>query len=127
MSECPSYYRTANGCEFWQFYEEFVIPAIADEFNHAQHHALQSACEYLFRSGVKTPNPADDYRKAIRLIDRVFRISGDRGDDITEIESLVENVIGQVVFAKILKEAAEKPETVDLMEPIETLWGRVQA
>ena len=126
MSDCPSYYRTADGREFWQWYYDKVESVISDEFNQAQHHALNSACEYIFRAGIKTASPVDDYRKALSLIERVTSISEDRGDEILEIASFIETVIGKVMLAKMRKEVSEKPKTVGQSQPIETIWGQIK-
>ena len=123
---CPDYYRTADGREFWQWYRDQVIPVIADEFNHSQHHALQSACEYLFRAGVKTSSPLDDYRKAFSLIERVISISDDQGDYTAEIASFIETAVGKVMFAKMRKEVEHQSKAVSLTDRIETVWGTIK-
>jgi len=123
MSECPSYYVVADGREFWEWYRDECTPEL-DLFNHDQAHALESACEYIFRAGRKTPNPVDDFRKASRLIQRVVFIE-QSVQGVTEVEATISIVIGKVVQAKIAAEIAEKPKTVDLTDPIVTAWGAI--
>ena len=43
-----------------------------------------------------------------------------------EIITLVETAIGRVMLEKMRKEIAETPKTVDLTEPIETIWGPIK-
>lgn len=123
MSECPSYYRVSDGREFWEWYRDECTPEL-DLFNHDQAHALESACEYIFRAGRKTPNPIEDFRKASRLIQRVIFIE-QSVQGVTEVETTISVVIGKVVQAKIAAEIAEKPKTVDLTDPIVTAWGAI--
>ncbi len=124
MNECPAYYRVADGCEFWEWYRDECSPEL-DLFNHDQAHALESACEYIFRAGRKTPNPVDDFRKASRLIQRVVFIE-QSVQGLTEVETTISIVIGKVVQAKIAAEIAEKPKTVDLTDPYRDYWTTVE-
>ena len=126
MSQCPSYYVTSDGREFWQWYNGQVMPVICDEFSHAQHHAMQSACEYLFRAGVKTSNPLDDYRKALSLIERVVSIAENQGDDTAELATFIETAIGKTMLAKMRKETSDQPKAASLAETIETVWGSIR-
>lgn len=121
MSECPSYYRVADGREFWEWYQCECSPLLGSKFDYDQAHALESACEYIFRAGRKTPNPVEDFRKASRLIDRIIKIGGSK----IELSETISQVIGKVVQAKIAAEIAEKPKTVDLTDPIVTAWGAI--
>jgi hypothetical protein len=124
MSECPAYYRLANGSEFWDYYAVMCTPHIQSVLCYDQAHALASACEYIFRAGRKTPNPIDDFRKAHSLIMRVESLIGEDDDREAAIE-MVSRIIGIVVQAKIVAEIAEKPKTVDLTDPIVTAWGAI--
>jgi hypothetical protein len=98
----------ADGREFWEWYRDECTPEL-DLFNHDQAHALESACEYIFRAGRKTSNPVDDFRKASRLIQRVEDIEE---SDTAKVEAAtaISIVIGKVVQAKIAAEIAEKPK-----------------
>jgi hypothetical protein len=99
MSQCPEYYKTAYKNEFYQFYADFC-GRDARALTQDQAHALQSACEYIFRAGVKTPDPRDDYRKALDLVSRVYKL-GNSGLSTGEEEEIVERVIGKVVRCKM--------------------------
>lgn len=123
MSQCPEYYMLPDGREFWEWYRDECTPEL-DLFNHDQAHALESACEYIFRAGRKAPNPIDDFRKASRLIQRVIFIE-QSVQGVTEVETTISIVIGKVVQAKMAAEIAEKPKTVDLTDPIVTAWGAI--
>jgi hypothetical protein len=126
VSKCPDYYLTIEGKEFWKWYLDNISPPIEDELNIAQHHALSSACEYIFRAGVKTKDPQDDYRKAMSLLSRLYEISDGRGDAMHEIITLVETAIGRVMIEKMRKVTAEKPEIVS-RQIYETIWGQVKS
>ena len=58
---CPEYYRLhpADGREFFQFYHDECTPLVADKLNDSEKHALQSACEHLFRRGLKGSESED--------------------------------------------------------------------
>lgn len=123
MSQCPSYYYTASGMQFYQFYASNCTP-IVHELTQDQSHALASASEYIFRAGRKTANPIDDFRKAKDLILRIIKLPNEKLTT-SETEDLISKVIGQVVRCKIEAEIAEKPNTVDLTDPIVTAWGAI--
>ena len=72
---------------------------------------------------MKTSCPIDDYRKALSLIDRVTKIAEERGDEMIEICSFIETVVGKVVLAKMRKLA--QVESAAVADPIVTAWGRV--
>jgi len=59
VSSEPDYYRLADGRYFWQFYAQECAPLVADKLNDGEKHALQSACEHLFRRGLKESAFAD--------------------------------------------------------------------
>jgi hypothetical protein len=115
MSECPSYYRTANGREFWEVYSTFCQFGKTKDLTHDQAHALASACEYLFRAGRKTPDPREDFRKALSLIRRVYLIQNPNMDSGL-VEDVVYKVLGWVVWLKMDAEVAEVPQVVDLSQ-----------
>lgn len=58
---CPSYYRLAawDGREFWEFFRDECSPLVADALNDGEKHALQSACEHLFRRDLKAGDDGD--------------------------------------------------------------------
>jgi hypothetical protein len=58
---CPDYYLLAasDGREFWEFYRDECTPIVADKLNDGEKHALQSACEHLFRRGLKGDEASD--------------------------------------------------------------------
>jgi hypothetical protein len=125
MSECPSYYRVADGREFWEWYRDTCTPHVISLLCYDQSHALASACEYIFRAGRKTPNPIEDFRKAHSLILRVALLIGEV-DDKEAVTEMVSKIIGLVVIAKITAEIAEKPQTVDLTDPYRDYWTTVE-
>ena len=125
MSECPSYYRVADGREFWEWYAERCTPIARNRLTYDQSHALASACEYIFRCGRKTPNPLDDMRKASSLIGRIYRAK-EPFDSNDGLEKHISHVIGLVVQEKIAVEIAEKPKTVDLTDPYRACWTGVE-
>ena len=65
---CPDYYRLVDGREFWEFYRDECAPLVADKLNDGEKHALQSACEHLFRAGLKG-SLDDDLDKASWWLD----------------------------------------------------------
>lgn len=122
MSTCPNYYRTSDGREFWEWYRAECTPITKNTLDQDQAHALQSAAEYIFRAGRKTPSPVDDFRKASSLIERVVGLAKDKIDQ-EMVKVVVSRVVGLVVMEKMAAEIAEKPKTVDLTDPIVTAWG----
>jgi hypothetical protein len=124
MSQCPSYYIVADGLEFYQWYADQCTPIVRNRLTYDQAHALESACEYIFRAGRKTPNPVEDMRKAVSLIERIDRLE-DAYADSDDIARTISIVIGKVTQAKMAAEIAEKPKTVDLTDPIVTAWGAI--
>jgi|688.fasta_scaffold431704_3 hypothetical protein len=124
MNECPAYYRVADGREFWEWYRDECTPDL-DLFCHDQAHALESACEYIFRAGRKTANPVDDFRKASSLIQRVVNFEKTEHSK-AGTRNVVSLIIGKVVQAKIAAEIAEKPKTVDLTDPYRAYWTTVE-
>lgn len=125
---CPEYYKTVWKNEFYQFYALFCGRE-ARQLTPDQAHALQSACEYIFRAGVKTPDPRDDYRKALDLITRVYTLENS-GLSTGEEEAIVERVIGIVMRCKMqtaLMPAGESLEETAVTDPIITAWGKINA
>jgi hypothetical protein len=60
----PDYYLLADwdGREFWEFYRDECEPIVRFELLDGEKHALASACEHLFRRGLKG-SEADDLAK----------------------------------------------------------------
>ena len=123
MSKCPDYYITSDGREFWEFYRDECNP-IEDEYcitNRSQSHALESACEYLFRAGVKTVDPCDDIRKAFSLIERINNMETGNANAKTSLNGCVREIIGCVM----LERAKKLISKADYADPIRTAWGTV--
>jgi hypothetical protein len=61
---CPDYYRLADwdGRQFWEFYRDECEPIVRFDLHDGEKHALQSACEHLFRRGFKA-DKAEDVEK----------------------------------------------------------------
>lgn len=97
--ECPEYYKTVHKNEFHQFYSEFCARE-SRVLSDGQKYALQSACEYIFRAGVKTPDPTQDYGKAHDLINRIYKLNNS-GLSLSEEVRIVERVIGIVTVCKM--------------------------
>ena len=126
MSECPDYYKTIYKNEFHEFYAEYCGRE-ARSLSDGQKHALQSACEYIFRAGVKTPDPCEDHGKALNLINRIYRL-GNSGLSTSEEERIVERVIGIVMVCRLqtdLSHARAKEIVKSVMDPIVTAWGKI--
>ena len=56
---CPAYYLLPDGREFFQFYHDECTPLVRYRLNTSEQHALQSACEHLFRRGLKDDETQD--------------------------------------------------------------------
>lgn len=129
MSKCPDYYITSDGREFWQFYRDECVPTILEYYpmELSQVHALQSACEYLFRAGRKShETQAQDVAKAYSLIQRMRAISTNE-DQKNTVESVVAETIGKVILERFRVEFDQttcKPDD-DYADPIRTAWGTV--
>lgn len=119
MSKCPDYYITSDGREFWEFFRD-ECHKIIDEYcilNRSQSHALESACEYLFRAGIKTVDPCDDIRKAFSLIDRIMGMETIE-DSKKKVAGCVCEVIGRVMLECAKKMIAKAD--ANQVDPIRT-------
>jgi hypothetical protein len=74
---CPDYYRLADwdGRQFWEFYRDECEPIVRFDLRDGEKHALQSACEHLFRRGFKGDEGEDveKYRWWIRVLMHGFQ------------------------------------------------------
>lgn len=122
MSECPEYYRVSDGREFWEFFRDECHTVIEEYclLNQSQCHAIESACEYLYRAGVKTVDPSDDIHKAFRLIDRAVGMEEDK-DSRKQCEAIISEIIGKVMLERARKLISEKPQS----DPHRTVWGKI--
>ena len=122
MSKCPEYYRVSDGREFWEFFRDECHEIISDYciLNNSQSHALEAACEYLFRAGTKTVDPRDDVAKAFRLIDRIMSMESQ--DDARK---MVTGCIREVVGCVLLERAKKIVTNTQLADPIVTAWGQI--
>lgn len=124
MSKCPDYYITSDGREFWEFYRD-ECHEIIDEYcilNRSQSHALESACEYLFRAGIKTVDPCDDIRKAFSLINRIMSMKA-----IEDSKRIVTGCVREVIGCVAIERAKKITSKADAnqVDPIRTAWGTV--
>ena len=135
---CPDYYLLADidGRQFWEFYRDECTPIVADKLNDGEKHALQSACEHLFRRGLKG-DEADDltkYRWWLHTLLNGFQ-ADDSGDEFAEYRDKLKNAIIPVVALVELRRnqklgtwaelaPADLPKHVDA-ESIRTAWGNV--
>ena len=125
MSKCPDYYITSDGREFWEFFRD-ECHEIIDEYcimNRSQSHALESACEYLFRAGSKTVDPCDDIRKAFNLIDRIMGMET-LEDSKKIVTECVHGTVGRVVLERAKKIIAKA--YANQVDPIRTAWGTIE-
>lgn len=105
---CPVYYQLAGGREFWQFYLDVVEPNIREfKLHPSAQHALESACEYVFRNGFKgNEYTSDVYRKVYSLIERIYKIQA--GDELRGVENAISIALGRTVAARAHTEANRK-------------------
>lgn len=106
---CPSYYRVASGAEFWEFYRDMIEPHVRDVLCPASQHALQSACEYVFRNGRK-PNElqSENWQKVAALIRRAYSInSGDR-EAMRNASNAIATAVGFTAIERAFKEENRK-------------------
>lgn len=106
---CPSYYRVSTGAEFWEFYREIVEPHVCDALCSAAQHALQSACEYVFRNGRK-PNEhtGENWNKVANLLHRVHLISSTTRESEKDAANAISTAIGLTVVERAFTEASRK-------------------
>lgn len=101
---CPDYYITSDGREFWEFFRD-SCHSVIDEYcilNQSQCHAIESACEYLYRSGIKTQDPIDDIRKAFSLIDRAIGMEA-TPEAKKQAVAIINEVVGVVILERARK------------------------
>lgn len=144
MSDEPDYYRLADGRYFWQFYAQECAPFVSCTLNDGEKHALQSACEHLFRRGFKG-STYEDTQKARWWLNRCC--TGFKGDDDVlhdyahEIARKIAPVIALVECRRMQKMGALKlpadmlgvslvnaetePSEPEVVIPHQTAWGAV--
>jgi hypothetical protein len=124
MSRCPDYYITSDGREFWEFFRDSCHSVIEEYYllNQSQCHAIESACEYLYRAGIKTPDPVDDIRKAFRLIDRAIGMEATK-EAKKQAATIINEVVG-VVMLERAKKIIGNPG-MNRLDPIVTAWGAI--
>lgn len=105
---CPVYYQLVDGREFWQFYRDVVEPNIREfKLHPSAQHALESACEYVFRNGFKGNEYSRDvYKKVYSLIERIFKIQA--GDELEGAEKAISIALGRTLVARAHTEANRK-------------------
>jgi len=135
---CPDYYLLADtdGRQFWEFYRDECAPIVADKLNDGEKHALQSACEHLFRRGLKG-DEADDltkYRWWLYTLLNGFQ-SDDSSDEFDEHRQKLKAAILPVIALVELRRNqklgtwaelahADSSKRVEL-DAIRTAWGNV--
>ena len=70
----PEYYVGKSGQDVTDFLLDFDVP-----------HLKASAIEYIVRAGVKTEDPTDDIRKAIRNLERYLEHWDAAADSLSRI------------------------------------------
>lgn len=62
MSECPQYYRLADGSEFYEYSRDKIVPMCrTNGLSVWDTHCVISACEHLFRMGAKEGEESTDW------------------------------------------------------------------
>jgi len=130
----PNYYllHPLDGREFYQFYAEECSPLVADKLNDHEKHALQSACEHLFRRGLKDDETQDviKFRWWLSRCLKAFQPDDsdmEHADYVDKLERDITPVLALVELRRLQKlgEWAELgPKTK--YETTQTAWGPVE-
>lgn len=129
---CPDYYRLADsdGREFWEFYRDECTPIVADKLNDGEKHALQSACEHLFRRGLKG-DEADDLTKYRWWLSKcILGFQPDNSEATpSEYKANVERAIVPVLAIVELRRTQKVGTWAEFgpkpVENIRTIWGSI--
>ena len=102
---CPDYYLLHDGREFDQFYDDECRPLVQHKLTDGQKHSLQSACEHLFRRGLKSDESDDlvKYRWWLSRTLTAYRLDRevDRHEDHVEmITRFITPVLALVEFRR---------------------------
>lgn len=130
---CPDYYRLAewDGREFVDFYREECTPIVAESLNDSEKHALQSACEHLFRRGLKASEDDDLKKYRWWLTACLTRFQPDESDETAaEYADRVGNTIVRVLALVELRRQQKLGQWAQLgpMTPQDVqLWGYEEA
>lgn len=135
---CPEYYRLADGLEFDQFYDDECRPLVQNKLADGQKHSLQSACEHLFRRGLKSDEASDltKYRWWLSRCLTAYRLDREvdkHEDHVEKITRYIVPVLALVEFRrnqklrnwKNLLSAVSNEHSKQ--EQIPTLWGSVES
>ena len=142
MNGCPDYYMLADwdGREFWQFYRDECSPLVFDKLNDGEKHALQSACEHLFRRGLKGDEQDDleKFRWWMNLTLDAFQ-PDDSAENTADYEDRIERAVTPVLALVELRRAQKLGEWYEFWPRLSpamrkvvseqvaaTVWGDVQ-
>lgn len=131
---CPDYYRLhpSDGREFYEFYAEECTPLVADKLNDSEKHALQSACEHLFRRGLKDDETQDitKFRWWLSLCLTAFQPDNSDLNFADYAEMMEKNVTPVLALVELRRQqklgtwAELGPKTK--YETTQTAWGPVE-
>lgn len=140
--ETPDWYKLADwdGRAFWEFYRDECAPIVAERLNDGQKHALQSACEHLFRRGFKG-DERDDLQKYRWWLKNCLHehLNDDTaepvGEAVDRIEMAIAPVLALVEWRRSQKAGAWYalwPKLSDaameaVKQEIHTVWGPVES
>jgi hypothetical protein len=131
---CPDYYRLnpSDGREFYEFYHEECAPLVRDKLNDSEKHALQSACEHLFRRGLKDDETQDitKFRWWLSLCITAFQ-PDDSGFEFADYCDLIEKTVTPVLALVELRRLQKIGEWAEVgpitkYETTKTAWGPVE-
>lgn len=136
--KAPSYYILADGREFDQFYDDECRPLVQHKLTDGQKHSLQSACEHLFRRGLKSDEESDlaKYRWWLSRCLTSYRLDRevDRHEDhVEKITRFITPVLALVEFRRNQKLRNWKnllpaiSNESSKLELIPTAWGGVES
>jgi hypothetical protein len=131
---CPDYYQLADsdGREFWEFYRDECTPIVADKLNDGEKHALQSACERLFRRGLKG-DEAEDLQKYRWWLSKL--ITGFQPDNSEETPSDYKAAVERAIVPVLALVELRRTQKIGVwaefgprssLEHITTVWGPVE-
>lgn len=134
----PDYYLLHDGREFDQFYHEECEPLVRFDLRDGQKHALQSACEHLFRRGLKSDEESDleKYRWWLTRCLTAYRDDNEvelHGDHVEHMSRKITPVLALVEFRRnqklrnwknLLPSISNESSKLEL---IPTAWGGVES
>ena len=137
---CPDYYLLADwdGRELWEFFRDECLP-LMHRLEDGEKHALLSACEHLYRRGLKGDEREDleKYRWWLNNLlhcyqpDKSNHTAAEYRDilerEITPVLALVELRRQQKLGVWAELGPASKPVAADAEQSMRTIWGSVES